>query len=431
MLFKLQVPVINETSSQKLRQIADLCESRYYPKDTIIIREGQKGDEFFIVKTGTAVASKMGQGKLKTYVKGDFFGERALLYDEEKRKATITSTGYGVECLVLTRYEFNKYLGDVRKFLESNDETPQNVPIPIIPPDPARFEPFKQIKLSDLKKVKLLGEGGFGAVHLVKTSKGKQFALKEMKLKTVHENQSLMKNAMNERDVQMACDCVFIVQLHKTLSDNVNIYFLLEYCPRAELFSLLRKKRHFPDPLAIFTGACVLEALAYLHVRRYAYLDLKPENICIDKNGYPKIADFGNAVMLEPGKKTFSFAGTPEYMAPEIIQRTGTDMAADYWAFGVLIYEMLMGKSPFNDRSEEKLYDNIIKGLTGRHFVPNFNKSAKDLIKRLIDVNPAKRLGCLRDGVNGLYKHDWFKDIDFPKLRSRQIKSPLLSLYKR
>lgn len=162
-------------------------------------------------------------------------------------------------------------------------------------------------------------------------------------------------------------------------------------------------------------------AFEYLQDRNLLYRDLKPENLLIDRDGYIKVADFGFAKELKSGK-TYTMCGTPDYLAPELVQQTGHNKAADWWALGVLLYEMVTGLPPFYEEDQVALFRNIcnLKYSFPRHL----SKDCRDLIKRLLTKNPARRLGNLKGGAQDVKEHPWFKGLDWVKLARKEIPAP-------
>ena len=205
---------------------------------------------------------------------------------------------------------------------------------------------FKPLKLSDLRIVATLGVGGFGRVELVQIAgdtKNRSFALKQMKKSQIVETRQ-QQHIMSEKEIMEESDCGFIVKLYKTFKDRKYLYMLMESCLGGELWTILRDRGNFDDGTTRFYTACVIEAFEYLHSRGIIYRDLKPENLLLDGEGYVKLVDFGFAKKLQVGRKTWTFCGTPEYVAPEVILNKGHDISADYWSLGVLMFELLTGK---------------------------------------------------------------------------------------
>lgn len=229
-------------------------------------------------------------------------------------------------------------------------------------------EEFENVKLSDLKVLTTLGVGGFGRVELVQIvgKQSRSFALKQMKKAQIVETRQ-QQHIMSEKEIMGEANCDFIVKLYKTFRDAKYLYMLMESCLGGELWTVLRDKGYFDDSTTRFYTACVVEAFDYLHTRNIIYRDLKPENLLLDVQGihlliksslqikslivlfvfyvgYVKLVDFGFAKKLQSGRKTWTFCGTPEYVAPEVILNKGHDISADYWSLGVLMFELLTGK---------------------------------------------------------------------------------------
>merc|ERR1712226_513128 len=170
-------------------------------------------------------------------------------------------------------------------------------------------------------------------------------------------------------------------------------------------------------------AACILESLAHLHHRHICYRDLKPENVLIDSKGYCVLVDLGFAKVVTD--KTFTLCGTPEYLAPEIILSKGHDKGADYWAFGVLIYEMLVGYSPFYSHDMDQV--GLFKRVVGvKYGFPQgvVQDVVKNLIHRLLQRRQADRLGCQSRADQDIRDHKWFQIINTQKLLQRQIPPP-------
>jgi len=230
-----------------------------------------------------------------------------------------------------------------------------------------------------------------------------------------------------ERNIMYELRSTYIVRLFKTFRDRKFIYMLLECCLGGELWTILRDRGHFDDMTARFYVACVVDALEYLHKRGIVYRDLKPENCLLDSSGYLKLVDFGFAKKLGSGRKTWTFCGTPEYVAPEIILNKGHDHSADYWALGIYICELLLGRPPFQANDPMKTYTLILKGVDALD-IPNrrINKVATTLVKKLCRDNPAERLGCQSGGIDDMRKHRWFLGFDWDGIRNRTSKPPII-----
>ena len=187
--------------------------------------------------------------------------------------------------------------------------------------------------------------------------------------------------------------------------DNRHIYFLFPYISGGELFSILRKAKKFPLPTTLFYAAEIVSALSYLHSLNIVYRDLKPENILIDREGHVIITDFGFAKKVLD--RTWTLCGTPDYLAPEIIQSKGHTKAVDWWALGILIYEMLVGGPPFFDEDHLALYEKI---LGGRIRWPRLIEAvARDLIEKLLVRDWTRRLGSGRTGAEEVMNHRYEK----------------------
>jgi len=289
------------------------------------------------------------------------------------------------------------------------------------------FEPDR-LSLDSFHTLQTLGTGSFGRVHLVKHKEtGKFFAMKILKKSEVVRLQQV-EHVNSERDILISINHPAIVRLYRTFKDEKNLYMLLEYVIGGELFSHLRRAGRFSNDVAAFYAAEIVSALEYLHAMNVVYRDLKPENLLLDHNGHVKITDFGFAKRVED--RTWTLCGTPEYLAPEIIQYKGHNKGVDWWALGILIFEMLAGYPPFYDDHPFGIYEKI---LEGKIVFPNhFDANAKDLIKKLLTPDRTRRLGSLKAGAEDVKKHKFFKNIDWDTLtesRSR-TQAPIVPVTK-
>ncbi|KAI4170527.1 MAG: hypothetical protein LQ343_004904 [Gyalolechia ehrenbergii] len=243
----------------------------------------------------------------------------------------------------------------------------------------------------------------------------------------------------------------FITTLITTFSDRESLYMLLDYCPGGEVFRYLRAARKFDIDTARFYAAEIVLILEFLHnVQGIAYRDMKPENILIDAEGHLKLVDFGFAKKVET-RETYTLCGTPEYLAPEVIRNSGKyrslsplfepdpapwravfddplklghGTAVDWWAFGILVFEFLVGNPPFWDNNPMKIYEKICVGKI--KFPTDMDSDARSLISGLCAVNPTHRLGNLTGGVDKVKSHPFFSPIDWDALYYRKIKGPII-----
>ncbi|XP_022241910.1 cGMP-dependent protein kinase 1-like [Limulus polyphemus] len=379
------VPLLQNLSNEILAKMADVLEVDFYPAHEYIIRQGATGDTFFIISHGKVkvtqkVFGQTNEEEIRTLGRGEYFGEQALL-----RPSSVTS----------------------------------------IPTE--QISEYPEIRLDDLDVIATLGIGGFGRVELVQYTldKSMTFALKCLKKSHIVETQQ-QEHIISEKSIMMGCRHPFICRLYTTFKDKKYVYMMMEACLGGEVWTILRDRGTFDDTTTRFYTACVVEAVKYLHSKHILYRDLKPENLLLDSHGYAKLVDFGFSKLLINGQKTWTFCGTPEYVAPEIILNKGHDKAVDYWSIGILMYELFTGMPPFTASDPMKTYNIILKGIDMIDFPRNISRNAQSLIKRLCRENPTERLGYQKGGITDIKKHKWFQGFDWDGLLARTLSPPIL-----
>ncbi|KAK2944352.1 putative cAMP-dependent protein kinase catalytic subunit [Blattamonas nauphoetae] len=312
--------------------------------------------------------------------------------------------------------------------------TPQPVPLPASPPSPPKpsladhtFSFSTKPLLTDFTDIKLIGSGTFGTIKFVKHEPTqKLFALKCLnKVKLCFMQQAV--HVRYERDLMYACRHPRIVHLYATMQDADNIYLLMEFAPGGEIYSHLRRMEVFDVATTKYYAAQLLTALEFMHSKGIAYRDLKPENLLLDSRGQLKLTDLGFAKEID--EPAFTLCGTPEYLAPELIRGAGHDFGVDWWAFGILIYEMLYGHPPFEADRPEEVYQLILK------YRPPFPDDeveipleAKDLIMKLLKKDKTNRLGCLAGRAEDVKNHPFFEGIDWATIQDGSLQAPIQPL---
>lgn len=271
-------------------------------------------------------------------------------------------------------------------------------------------------------RIKAIGNGAYGEVFLVRDKC--TFAYHAMKVvdKAIVVERKHVKHLILEKEILRCLKFPFIVGLDAAFKDNLYLYFILPYVSGGEMFTYLQKLGSFSETLAKFYCCQIVMALEYMHFCRIIHRDIKPENILIDNNGYVKLCDFGFSKIIK--KKTWTLCGTPEYLAPEIIMSRGYDFGVDWWAVGVLIYEMVVGIPPFFASDPSKLYEKV---LEGQYKCPKtVSPECKGLLRGFLQVEPSKRLGSEKDGLYNIKSNPWFTEIDWAGVLSQKVQPPFL-----
>mmetsp|Transcript_29581 Transcript_29581/g.81234 ORF Transcript_29581/g.81234 Transcript_29581/m.81234 type:complete len:352 (+) Transcript_29581:74-1129(+) len=277
-----------------------------------------------------------------------------------------------------------------------------------------------------------IGVGTFGRVRVAEVSSVKDehhqpvvIAIKIMK-KTELVRLKQVEHVKNEVHILQAIDHPFIATLYHSFMDDRNLYLLQEFVPGGQLYRLIGHNQRLPNNSARFYAAQVVMAMQYLHGEHIIYRDLNPENVLLDEQGYVKLVDFGFAKRInldDISAKTWTLCGTPEYLAPEIIQSKGHGRAVDWWALGILIYEMLAGFPPFYDENPFGIYQRILQNKL--ELPRHFETHARDLIRKLLTADLSKRLGSNEGGAD-VQKHKWFRGLSFPEMEAKQLKAPFI-----
>lgn len=267
-----------------------------------------------------------------------------------------------------------------------------------------------------------VGTGTFGRVRVVQYKPTKQwFAMKILKKSEIIRLKQV-EHIKSEVKILSSIHHPFIVNLMGSAQDDRRMYMLFEYVPGGELFSHLRREGRFSNDHSRYYAAEITLAFEYLHNNSIVYRDLKPENLLLTAKGHIKITDFGFAKVVED--RTWTLCGTPEYLAPEIIQSKGHNKGVDWWAIGILIFEMLAGYPPFFDETPFGIYQKILAGKID--FPKHFSAEAKDLIRKLLTADRTKRLGCLRGGATDIREHPWYARMDWSAVFNQSIPAPLV-----
>uniref|UniRef100_UPI0009B4D224 ribosomal protein S6 kinase alpha-2 n=1 Tax=Monopterus albus TaxID=43700 RepID=UPI0009B4D224 len=278
---------------------------------------------------------------------------------------------------------------------------------------------------SQFQLLKVLGQGSYGKVFLVRkirgVDRGQLYAMKVLKKATLKVRDRVRSKM--ERDILAEVNHPFIVKLHYAFQTEGKLYLILDFLRGGDLFTRLSKEVMFTEEDVKFYLAELALALDHLHSLGIIYRDLKPENILLDEEGHIKITDFGlSKEAIDHDKRAYSFCGTIEYMAPEVVNRRGHTQSADWWSFGVLMFEMLTGSLPFQGKDRKETMALILKAKLG---MPQFlSPEVQSLLRALFKRNPANRLGAGPEGVEEIKRHRFFASIDWNKLYRKEVRPP-------
>ena len=399
-----QINLFKAFSSPKLHKLIDLIYIEKYNNGEKIITEGIEGDKFYIVKTGQVEVFQKNI-YLRTLNSMEYFGERALLKNEVRSASVIAKGEVELYCLDKDNFKSNlsnMMLNYLNISLYLHDET---------------------VSLNDLLFIKEVGKGNYGSVSLVMNKKTKfPYAIKAI-CKNMIIQDDLAENILLEKNIILKIDHPFIVKLVKSLKDENNIYFLLEYVKGKELFEVIRDIGYLTKEQTNFYIASIMIAINYLHERKIIYRDIKPENIMVVKNGYLKLIDFGTAKEIEDRTKTI--IGTPHYMAPEVILGREYSFPVDFWSISICMYEFICGEVPFGEREDDpmSIYFAIINNeLDFNEKYIKIDKEFKHIMKKMLDKNPSYRL-C---NFHSIKNQAWFKDFNWDELSNLNLKAPYI-----
>lgn len=276
----------------------------------------------------------------------------------------------------------------------------------------------------DLKRT--LGTGSFGRVllSLEKGSSPPVYCATKIIAKERVIQTKQVEHTINEKNILFCMNCKFVVRLFDYFQDIQMLYFILEFVNGGEMFTHIQKqKRHrFSDEQTRFFSAEIVLAFDYLHNLDIIFRDLKPENILFDFRGHIRVTDFGFAKRVED--RTFTMCGTPEYLAPEIIVNKGYGHAVDWWAVGVLTFEMRCGHSPFEARNQMEMFKKIT--TCDLKYPRDFSESEMSFIGGLLQVDLTRRLGNLANGTDDIKKHQYFAGLNWDKLYAQEMTSPYI-----
>jgi len=372
------------------------------------------------------ITKKGQQGELARRSRGDYFGELSL----KTGAPTIASVHGGDKPCKLIRMDrgaFQRLLGPLdsliglRKYTASGQEVVEEAPAADdegdarlqcceVPAD-FKFEPTAvPLSLADFKVTKqTIGEGAFGKVRrCLHTKTGKVYALKQMSMADI-VSMGQVEHIMQETQILSRVVHPFVANKFASFVTSSNLIIIMEFCPGGDMFDQLYKHKSFSvEDTRIFTLQILLP-LEHLHSMSIVHRDLKLENILLAQDGALKLTDFGFAKYIK--YRSWTLCGTPEYLAPEIILEKGHGKAVDYWAFGVLFYELLAGQSPFEAEDHLATYQKILDGTV--NYPANMDEDARDLISKLLQKDISRRLGNLRAGAKDIKRHPFFKSINW------------------
>ncbi|XP_036376913.1 serine/threonine-protein kinase N2-like isoform X1 [Megalops cyprinoides] len=288
-----------------------------------------------------------------------------------------------------------------------------------------REEQQFQFSLTDFKCVAVLGRGHFGKVLLSEyKSTGEMFAIKALKKGDIVARDEV-DSLMCEKRIFETVNSVrhpFLVNLFACFQTKDHVCFVMEYAAGGDLMMHIHADV-FSEPRAVFYAACVVLGLQFLHDHKIVYRDLKLDNLLLDLEGYVKIADFG---LCKEGMgfrdRTSTFCGTPEFLAPEVLTEMSYTRAVDWWGLGVLIFEMLVGESPFPGDDEEEVFDSIVNDEI--HYPRFLSTEAISIMRRLLRRNPEGRLGAGESDAEEVKKHPFFRNVDWSGLLAKKVEPP-------
>lgn len=407
----LTIPVIAKSKLHlhEINMLVQKLERVTFPRGTVVFSTEEMKSALYILEQGKMqlVISNEDHGVVNTFEQPDHFGGRSVIDPKffQSKSVQLRALVNGTECLMLTRSSILQVIGKINRLGT--------------PTVPVSRKLVKNMKRSDLKLHRIIGVGAFGRVWLVShRARDTVYALKVMDKKEIFQKK-MTKGVMREKNVLASVEHPFIVGLVATFQDDFRVYMLQNYVQGGELLGLIynvSKKGYLSNDAAAFYGACIVEALSHLHSRSICHRDLKPENILINAAGYVVLADFGFAkVVLD---KTYTTCGSPEYMAPEMLLGKGHSMSVDYWALGVVLYEMLVGQTPFIHVGATRmtLFRRICRGKIAfpdskKHGI-GVHSEAKELITGLLNKDIVERIGSsLTHGDEPLRTNPWFQGL--------------------
>lgn len=295
------------------------------------------------------------------------------------------------------------------------------------PKKPINFSKFllppSKVGPTDFRGLLQLGKGSFGEVYLVeKFDTLEKFALKVLRKEKVLGN-NLVRYAFTERNILMTISHPFIVKLNYAFQTPEKLVMVMDFCPNGDLGTQLAREKKFSEEKAKFYLIEVLLALQELHKHGIIFRDLKPDNVVLDDEGHAKLTDFGlSKEGIADDKLTQSFCGSVAYLAPEMIRRTGHSRSVDWYLFGVLFYEMIVGSPPYYSSNREQLFNNIQRGKL--KMPSSVSNEAKNLMKTLLQRDPSKRLGASKKDAEDVKADPFFKGVNWEDYYNKKVKPP-------